>query len=99
MSNYKSPSRRQFIKATGGIVAASALPSLGFANVHPQGSDMIQVALVGCGGRGSGAAVNALRTTSGPTKLVAMADVFEDRLKGSYDNIVKDNSKLMDVPA
>ncbi len=94
-----NPSRRQFIKATGGIVAVSALPSLGFASVHPGSSDEIRVALVGCGGRGSGAAVNALRTTSGPIKLVAMADVFEDRLKGSYENIVKDNAKLTDVPA
>ncbi|MEQ1823967.1 MAG: Gfo/Idh/MocA family oxidoreductase [Fimbriimonadaceae bacterium] len=100
MSSFKNqPSRRQFIKATGGIVAASALPSLGFASVHPDSSDMIQVALVGCGGRGSGAAVNAMKTTSGPIKLVAMADVFEDRLKSSYDNIVKDNAKTMDVPA
>jgi predicted dehydrogenase len=51
---------------------------------------MIQVAIVGCGGRGGGAVANALSTKSGPTKLVAMADVFEDRLKSCYENLAKD---------
>src|SRR5437016_14154419 len=46
-------------------------------------NEMIQVALVGCGGRGTGAANNALQTTRGPVKLVAMADVFEARLNSS----------------
>jgi predicted dehydrogenase len=45
----------------------------------------ISVALVGCGGRGTGAAANALATKSGPIKLVAMADVFQERLSRSYE--------------
>ena len=57
---------------------------------HPGGArrrdNTIQVALVGCGGRGTGACGNALQTAKqGPIKLVAMADVFEDRLDDSYD--------------
>lgn len=93
-----TPSRRQFLQATGGLAAATALSGFRFPNVHVQGSDMIQVALVGCGGRGSGAAVNAVSTTSGPIKLVAMGDLFEDRLKSSYDNLSKNLGDKMDVP-
>jgi len=99
MSHKNSdPSRRQVLKTTGTLVAASALPVSGLANVHPGSSDLIQVALVGCGGRGTGAAYNALSTKTGPMKLVAMADAFPDRLKSSHENLKKDMSKLMDVP-
>lgn len=69
-----------------------------FPSVHPGGDDLIQVALVGCGGRGSGAAVNAVSTTSGPIKLVAMADAFGDRLTSSFDNLKKGIGDRMDVP-
>src|SRR5690606_32655933 len=58
----------------------------------------IQVALIGCGGRGTGAASNALSTTSGPTKLVAMADVFEDKLNGSLRSLSREHAKQVDVP-
>src|SRR3984957_15032975 len=74
------PSRRQVLQATGGLAAAAMVTGFRFPDVHPGGSDMIQVALVGCGGRGGGAAENAVSTTSGPIKLVAMADVFQDRM-------------------
>ena len=56
---------------------------------HAAGGDTIRVALVGCGGRGTGAAANALATTGGPIKLVAMADVFENRLQGSFEQLKK----------
>jgi len=86
-SNFQS-TRREFIKTTGRIAAASALAGVALPYVHAAGSSLVQVALVGCGGRGSGAAVNALSTSKqGPIKLVAMADVFEDRLNSSYDHI------------
>jgi predicted dehydrogenase len=100
MSTDKNPlpSRRQFLQATGGLAAATVLPSLRFPTVHPGGGDLIQVALVGCGGRGSGAAVNAVSTKSGPIKLVAMADVFADRQQSSYDNLSKTIGAQMDVP-
>ena len=55
--------------------------------VHAGENHTIQIALVGCGGRGTGAAANALATNSGPVKLVAMADVFEHRLKSSYETL------------
>src|SRR5262245_38703880 len=69
--------RRDMIATTGKIAAASALAGLAIPAVHAAGDDLVRVALIGCGGRGGGAAENALRT-KGQTQLHAMADVFED---------------------
>lgn len=91
-------SRREFIKTTGRLAAASALAGVAIPQVHAAGSDLIQVALIGCGGRGSGAAANALSTKSGPIKLIAMADVFEDRMNGSYDALKRQHGDKVDVP-
>src|SRR5689334_11048899 len=91
-------SRREFIKTTGRIAAASALAGVAIPHVHAAGSDLIQIAFVGCGGRGTGAAANALATKSGPIKLVAMADVFQSRLASSYEGLRKKCSDQMDVP-
>lgn len=67
-----SPStRREFILNTGRIAAASALAGAAIPYVHAAGNETIQVALVGCGGRGTGAAANALSVQNGPMKLVA----------------------------
>ena len=85
-----SPSRREFLKATGLVAAASAVSEAAVPLVHAGESHLIQVALVGCGGRGTGAAANALATKSGPIKLVAMADVFDHKLKSSYDELHKE---------
>ena len=77
-------SRRDFLKNTGRLATASALAGVMIPHVHAAENHTIQVALIGCGGRGTGAAANALATTSGPIKLVAMADVFDSRLKSSH---------------
>jgi len=81
--------RRDFLKTTGKVATVSALAGLVLPHVHAQDSQTIQVALVGCGGRGSGAVNNALNVKEGPVKLVAMADVFESKLNGSYDALKK----------
>jgi predicted dehydrogenase len=94
-----SGSRREFLKSTGRIAAASALAGVALPYVHAGENNTIQVALIGCGGRGTGAAANALATKSGPIKLVAMADVFEDRLQGSFGQLTKECGKQIDVPA
>ena len=75
--------RRQFIQAAG---AATALAALAVPRVHAQEKniDTLQVALVGCGGRGTGAAANALSVPNARTKLVAMADVFGHKLDQSF---------------
>ncbi len=90
-------SRRQFLATAGGVAAASALTGIVLPAAHAQGSDQIQLAIVGCGGRGGGAVVQAL-STKGPIKLVAMADAFEDRLKSSFDGISKAMPAQVDVP-
>ena|SRR5947209_820110 len=83
-------SRRQFLKSSSGAVAVSALAGVALPHVHAAGSDMVQLAIVGCGGRGTGALANALGTSNlGPMNLVAMADVFENKLNGSYNSISK----------
>jgi len=94
----KSSSRRDFLKDTGRIAAASAFIAAAAPRMYAAQSNTIKVALIGCGGRGSGAAANALSVKNGPTKLVAMGDVFEHRLKSSYENLKKGHGDKVDVP-
>src|SRR5436309_12138145 len=89
-------SRRQFIKNTGKLAAASAFAGMVIPHVHAAENNTIQVALIGCGGRGGGAAANALSVKHGPVKLVAMADVFENRLKGTYEGLSKKHGEHVD---
>ncbi|MHC4226572.1 MAG: gfo/Idh/MocA family oxidoreductase [Planctomycetota bacterium] len=97
-SNEKSTSRREFLKNTGRLAATSAVAAGIAPRIHAAGSSTVNVALIGCGGRGTGAAENALLVNNGPTKLVAMGDVFEQRLKSSYANLKKEHADKMDVP-
>ena len=60
---------------------------------------LLGVALIGCGGRGTGAAANAMSVKQGPVKLVAMADVFDYRMDSSYKNLSKKFPDQVDVPA
>lgn len=84
---------------TGGVAVASTLALSNIPKVHAAEDNTIRVALVGCGGRGTGAAANALSVKDqGPIQLVAMADVFEDKLKGSYEALNRQFSKQVDVP-
>ena len=92
-------SRREFLKNTGRVAAASALVAGTIPKVHAAESNTIKVALIGCGGRGTGAVANALSVPNGPIKLVAMADVFDSRLKSSYENLNRKFAEQMDVPA
>jgi predicted dehydrogenase len=91
--------RRDALKTAGSIAAVSAFAGLTIPQVHAAESNTIQVALVGCGGRGTGAASDALSTASkGPIKLVAMADVFQDRLGNSHDNLKARFGQQVEVP-
>lgn len=98
-SNALITSRREFLANTSKIIAASALTGVAIPRVHAAGSDTVQLALVGCGGRGTGAAANALSTIKqGPITLSAMADVFDNRLRDSYGNLKNNFKDLVDVP-
>jgi predicted dehydrogenase len=101
MANERSSvtTRRDFIKTTGAFAATSALAGVVLPHVHAAESGTLQIALVGAGGRGTGAAANALSTAKkGPVTLTAMADVFERRLDISYQAIKKEHGDLVDVP-
>jgi predicted dehydrogenase len=100
MNESNLSSRRDFIKTTGRVAAVSALAGMTVPYVHAAGDETLQLALVGCGGRGGGAAKNALVVKKGPVKLVAMADVFSDRLNGCYDGLINDHECAagVDVP-
>lgn len=84
-----SRSRRSFLKngsllLAGGAVAGQVSVARG-ANAY--GSDTIKIGLVGCGGRGTGAAIQAMNTSGGDVQLVAMADVFENNISGAFRSI------------
>lgn len=98
-----SAGRRDFIKAAGIAGAAASITPLTVPHVHAaeRNIDTLQVALVGCGGRGTGAAADALHVSNSQLKLIAMADVFEHRLQGSHraiSNEFKDSPEKVAVP-
>ena len=93
MSELNHPNRRALLK-TGGVVAAS-LPIAGFAQAG--GSDEIKVALIGCGGRGRGAAAQTLNVPG--TKLVAVADAFRDKAEEALKGLKERFKERVDVPA
>ena len=91
-------SRRDLMKTTGQVAAAATLSSLIVPGAYAAQKSAVQVALVGCGGRGTGAADQALQNASGPTRLVAMADVFEGKMDTSYKTLKGRNEEIVDVP-
>ncbi len=93
-------SRRDFIKTSGKIAAVGALAGIDLPLVHAAEDNTIKLALIGCGGRGTGAAANALGQSEafGPRKLVAMADVFQHKLDGSVKSLEKKYADKFDVP-
>jgi predicted dehydrogenase len=96
----KAPRRDSVDKLAAGVAGAGVAGSLGVARgAHAQGSDVIRIALIGCGGRGTGAAVNALSNKANPNvKLVAMADAFRSRLDNSFRAIQERCQGRVDVP-
>jgi len=94
----KGTSRREFLKDTGKLAAVSSLAMGLGTRAYAGENNTLQVALVGCGGRGTGAAANALNVKQGPVKVVAMADAFENRLKDSYANLKGQFGDKVDVP-
>src|SRR5215831_687927 len=102
MNSNQGPSqfsRRQFLQSSSSAVAGATLLS-GLAleqSVHAASSDLLKIALVGCGGRGSGAADQAL-TTTGNTKLVAVVDLQPDKIQASLPKLKEKHGEKVDVP-
>jgi len=97
-TSVAKPSRREFLQWGGRLTAASALAGVAVPHVHAAEDNTIRLALIGCGGRGSGAVANAMNSPHGPVKLVAMADVVEDRLSRAHANLSKQFGDRVDVP-
>lgn len=89
--------RRDFLRTSAILGGAAIAGSLALPRgVHAAGSDVLKVGLVGCGGRGCGAAVNAIDADPG-VRLVAMADAFEDRLQFARSVLKKTKPEQVDV--
>lgn len=88
-----SPNRRTFIQGTGALVGAGAVApmALGTPKVHNSVDETIRIGLIGCGGRGTGAVVNAL-TADENVIVTALCDIFPDRVKQCHD-VLLNNEK------
>src|SRR5439155_5984346 len=94
-------SRRTFLRNSSLLVAGSAIAASQVQiarGAHAFGSDTIKVGLVGCGGRGSGAATQAINTMGGEVKMIAMADAFQDRLQTGLRTISGQHKDKVEVP-
>ncbi|MCR4415005.1 MAG: Gfo/Idh/MocA family oxidoreductase [Thermoguttaceae bacterium] len=100
MSTPKHPAtRRQFLERSAKLTAASVAGGLALSRaVHAAGDDTIRVALIGCGGRGTGAAIECLNVPD-RLKLVAVADAFQDAAERAADAIKKKHPDKTDLPA
>ena len=93
----RQTSRREFLKKSTVLTGAAVAGGLSLQRgAHAAGSDVLKVGLIGCGGRGSGAAVNAMNAGK-DVKLVAMADIFEDKVRGSHARLKKIKGDQVDV--
>lgn len=80
--------RREFLASSSVAVAAAASNELRIPNLHQGGNDTLKIGLVGCGGRGTQAVLNALRADK-QTQVVALADAFMDRIRSSHSNLAE----------
>jgi myo-inositol 2-dehydrogenase / D-chiro-inositol 1-dehydrogenase len=102
MDQPTNSNRRDFLKSSGAVaLGTSALGALGLnSSVFASGDDTIKVGLIGCGGRGTGAAMQAL-STNGNVKLTAVGDAFEDAAKNVLNSVkggLKDKGDRVQVP-
>ena len=96
-SEGTNPTRRDVIKATAATSAAAMFAALGSNFAHAQGTDIIKVGLIGCGGRGSGAAANCVEGAAlagAKVEIYALGDVFERQTKNLKEKHKVDNDKV-----
>jgi predicted dehydrogenase len=97
-NSERKSSRRVFLQRSGSVIAGSLLTAAAVPKVHAGEENTIRLALIGCGGRGSGAVGDACSVAQGPVQLVAMADVIESRLNSSHAALSQMFPKNVDVP-
>lgn len=90
-------SRREFLKYGGKVATGAALAGTLIPSVHAGEGHTIRLALIGAGGRGSGAVGNALDAPGGPVKLYAMADINQSRMAASHKALVQRFGDKIDV--
>ena len=88
--------RRDFLRTTSTVAIGGAFASTFVGKAFARNDDQLKIALIGCGGRGSGATGQAL-STNGNVKLVAMADAFKDRLESSLGHLKESHKDRVDV--
>ena len=76
--------RRSFVKGSAVLAAAATMPRFSFAQV--KGSDRVKIGLIGCGGRGTGAAINMINIDKN-VKFVAFADLFADKVEPAINKL------------
>lgn len=97
MNKFKlQQQRRDFLKTSAMIAGGTMLSSIPLMG-HSSVNDTIKIALIGCGGRGTGAATQALSTKFN-LQLVAMADAFKDRLDESYKDLSEKFKDKVNIP-
>ena len=90
--------RRDFLKTSAAVAGAAAVTGGMFnGSVYAAGDDTVKIGLVGCGGRGTGAASQAL-STSGSVKLVAVGDAFMDKAQGAVNGLKKQFKDRVEIP-
>ena len=98
--NKSVTARRDFLKTGGAVIAATGITTPGLSvasSAHAAGSDSVKVGLIGCGGRGKGAAIQAMNTQSGSVNLTAIGDVFEHRLDEAVEQISAQHGERVQV--
>ncbi len=89
--------RRKFLRSSGAAIVGGSMINMGFReSAHSQGASVLKVGLIGCGGRGTGAAAQALNADPNVI-LTAMGDVFEDRLEESHKALMDEVPQKMKV--
>ncbi len=91
-------SRRRFLARAGALATTSALAGVSLPKVHAAEDNTIRLALIGCGGRGSGAVADAMDSPNGPVKLAVMADLFASRLESAYQVLSEKFTDRVNVP-
>lgn len=89
--------RRKFLRSSGAVIVGGSMINMGFReSTYSQGASVLKVGLIGCGGRGTGAAAQALNADPNVI-LTAMGDVFEDRLEESHKALMDEVPQKMKV--
>ncbi|MBM3889357.1 MAG: Gfo/Idh/MocA family oxidoreductase, partial [Verrucomicrobia bacterium] len=97
-SSTRATTRREFLQTSGKLAAVSALAGVALPHVHAAEDNTVRLAFIGCGPRGTGAVGNAFAAPNSPCKLVAMADLVEEKLYKAHATLVKQFPEKVDVP-